>query len=378
MPNGAPDQRPENDGFSRDFEALLNGIQAMLNIQTDEYPEETTWELATENGEVLYQGGPYEAQFTLITERLCIDPEACYVFTMFDTYGDGICCQWGDGYYEITDEEGLPLLTSDGDFSFAETNNFCATFTCTLTGDVEVAPTSAPGVEDGTILVIESDGVGPFTYSVDGGMSFQDNNFFTGLPAGDYEVVILGAGECTYTETVTITSCTLEFSTATVMGESVVGASDGQIEVLVVNGVEPYTYQLGNISQDQPLFDNLSAGDYTLTIQDALGCTVDVTVTLDVIISTDNLITISGTPILVYPNPTEGVFQIELPGLETNTVFLPVQVYDGKGSLLYQSQLTQYDGRYIGSLSLYAYPDGVYFVRFLDERVARLVRVVKQ
>ena len=162
------------------------------------------------------------------------------------------------------------------------------------------------------------------------------------------------------------------------MGESEVGAGDGQIEVLVVNGVPPYTYQLGNNSQDQPLFDNLSAGDYTLTIQDALGCTVDVNITLDVIISTDNLTTIIGTPILVYPNPTEGVFQIELPGLETNTIFLPVQVYDGKGSLLYQSQLTQYDGRYIGSLSLYAYPDGVYFVRFLDDRVARLVRVVKQ
>ena len=378
LPNGAPDQQPANDGFSRDFEVLLNGIQAMLNIQTDDYPAETTWELTNENGEILYEGGPYSDQATLVTQRLCLDPEACYVFTMFDSYGDGICCVYGEGNYEITDEEGLPLLTSTGEFAFQETNNFCATFTCTLAGDVEVAPTSAPGVEDGTILIIASSGVGPFEYSADGGQTYQEENFFTALPAGDYEVVILGAGECTYTETVTIASCTLEFSTATVMGESEVGASDGQIEVLVVNGVEPYTYQLGNNTQDQPLFDNLSAGDYTLTIQDALGCTVDVNITLDVIISTDNLTTISGTPILVYPNPTEGVFQIELPGLETNTIFLPVQVYDGKGSLLYQSQLTQYDGRYIGSLSLYAYPDGVYFVRFLDERVARLVRVVKQ
>lgn len=32
---------------------------------------------------------------------LCLDDESLYEFTIFDAYGDGICCQFGRGYYKI-------------------------------------------------------------------------------------------------------------------------------------------------------------------------------------------------------------------------------------------------------------------------------------
>ncbi len=376
-PNGVSDQRPENDDFTFEFDVLLDGVDILLNILTDEYPGETTWELRDDNNQVLYSGGPYNSQFTQFQERFCLDPTECYTFTMFDSFGDGICCGFGQGNYDITDADGLPLLTSTGEFNFSETNEFCATFECTLAGEVEVAPESSVGAADGVIMAFATDGVGPFTYSIDGGQTFTESSMFTGLAAGEYEVIIAGAGDCTYTQTVTIESCTLEFLTATIMGESTTDAADGQIEVAVENGVPPYSYSLNGNTQEEPLFEGLSAGDYSLVIEDALGCTVEVDIMLDVINSTETII-IGGNAILLYPNPTEGVFKVALPGLEANSVFLPVRVYDATGRSLYEAKLPQYDGHYTGELSLYAYPDGVYYLRFMDERIQRMVRVVKQ
>ncbi|MEL7252374.1 MAG: T9SS type A sorting domain-containing protein, partial [Bacteroidota bacterium] len=375
-PNGVPDQRPDNDSFTRELEVLLDGVDIFLNILTDEYPNETTWEISNENGVILYEGGPYSDQFTEIQERFCLDPDECYTFTIFDSFGDGICCQFGEGNYEFTDADGLPLLTSTGEFGDSETNDFCATFTCTLAGEVEVALESSVGAEDGTIMVFATDGVGPFTYSIDGGTTFSEGSTFTGLAAGEYEIIIAGAGDCTYSETVVVGSCTLEFLTATVMGESTENANDGQIEIAVENGVPPYTYTLNGDSQDNPLFENLEAGDYTMVVEDSLGCTVTVDIMLDIINSTET-ITIGSAAVLVYPNPTLGVFRVELPGLEVNSVFLPIKVYDAKGSLLYDTQLPQYNGRYTGQLSLYAYPDGVYYLRFMDDRIEQMTRVIK-
>lgn len=376
-PNGVADQRPENDDFSFEFNVLLDGVEIFLNITTDFYPGDNTWELVDENGEVLYTAGPYSAQNADIVETLCLDPDACYTFTMFDSFGDGMCCAYGPGGYEITDADGLPLLTSNGQFSTIETSEFCARFECTVAGEAEAVPESAVGAGDGVIMVIATSGLGPFVYSIDGGATFQDSNMFTGLPAGDYEIIIAGAGDCEITVTATVESCTLEFSTATIMGESEADANDGQIEVAVENGVPPYSYALNGNVQDSPLFENLAAGEYTLVIEDSLGCTVEVDIMLDIINDTETIV-LGGNAILLYPNPTEGVFRVALPGLEANSVFMPITVYDATGRVLYEVKIPQYDGHYTGELSLYAYPDGVYYLRFMDERIKRMVRVVKQ
>ena len=66
------------------------------------------------------------------------DPEACitcpgiqYQFTIFDSYGDGICCDWGNGSYSVSlDGE---VVASGGDFGtgfvaggVSESSSFCA------------------------------------------------------------------------------------------------------------------------------------------------------------------------------------------------------------------------------------------------------------
>ncbi len=98
-------------------------IEVTLTLNLDNYPGETTWELADANGSVIASGGPYSSAGATITEDFCLT-DGCYDFTIFDSYGDGICCGYGNGSYSLTDGDGN-VLASGGEFTSSETTNFC-------------------------------------------------------------------------------------------------------------------------------------------------------------------------------------------------------------------------------------------------------------
>ena len=89
--------------------------ELVIEIMTDGYPGETTWEVIMD-GAIVLSGGPYSEGGTLIVETLCFPSEEqpCIQFEIFDSYGDGICCGYGDGFYNVTlDGE---LMATGGDF----------------------------------------------------------------------------------------------------------------------------------------------------------------------------------------------------------------------------------------------------------------------
>ncbi|MEA3478062.1 MAG: T9SS type A sorting domain-containing protein [Bacteroidota bacterium] len=88
-PNGNPDQYPSNDTLKVTLEKLLTPTEVGLFIRADDNPEETTWELTDDEGTVLYSGGPYSTPGATINESFTLDPNGCYMFTMYDAGGDG-------------------------------------------------------------------------------------------------------------------------------------------------------------------------------------------------------------------------------------------------------------------------------------------------
>lgn len=93
-----------------------------LTIALDQYPGETTWEI-TSGSTIVASGGPYSNQFTTVVEDICL-PVDCYDLTFFDSFGDGICCGFGTGSYNLTDAAGT-VLASGGEFLDNETSSFC-------------------------------------------------------------------------------------------------------------------------------------------------------------------------------------------------------------------------------------------------------------
>jgi subtilisin family serine protease len=101
-----------------------NDTEVTLSITLDNYPEETSWQLTNDAGATIASGGTYGSSpdGSTITENICLVDD-CYTFTIFDAYGDGICCAYGSGSYTLTD--GGTVLASGGSFGSSEATDFC-------------------------------------------------------------------------------------------------------------------------------------------------------------------------------------------------------------------------------------------------------------
>lgn len=126
--NGQADQNPVNNTASSPFEIVssFNTTTVVFRLQRDNYGSETTWTLTNAaGGAPLYQGGPYNDQTNppLITQNWNLSANQCYVFTINDEFADGICCDWGQGYYDIKTPEGV-IIAQGGQFTNVETKRF--------------------------------------------------------------------------------------------------------------------------------------------------------------------------------------------------------------------------------------------------------------
>ncbi|WP_245905254.1 T9SS type B sorting domain-containing protein [Gelidibacter algens] len=187
-----------------------------------------------------------------------------------------------------TDFQTVPeiVVTAAGTFNITvvDSNN------CSTQTTITVAATPAPvftiattdilcsNASSGTIKVNVSNANGnSLKYSIDGGLSFINGNLFSGLTAGDYDVVVQytsGKSVCvTDPQTVTINPSVAIEGTAT-LTTPYTCTTNGTITVSGVSGgVAPYTYSINGVNfQASSTFSNLTNGNYTVTIKDASSC----------------------------------------------------------------------------------------------------------
>ncbi|HFA50032.1 MAG TPA: T9SS type A sorting domain-containing protein [Bacteroidetes bacterium] len=301
-PNNLDDQIPSNDNYARDFQVVLGGVGITLELNTDLFPEETSWQLADDNGTVLFVGGPYPGQQQeLITETWCLQKDSCYNFTIFDAYGDGLTAYGVDGSYAIVDAEGNELAAIINiNFGASETNAFCLREPCALAIDIDVTDESMSNDNNGAILITITSGVSPFTFSIDGGAT----------------------------------------------------------------------------TQEEPLFSNLAGAVYNVVVTDANGCSVEQEVTVETLVAAHDIS--QEYSISVYPNPSEnGVFWLKVEGLNGRYPQLDLQIVDALGRPVSYETLTAFDNYHKGLVSLHNFPAGVYYIRFANEKVNELVKVVR-
>ena len=89
-----------------------------IQITLDEYGSETTWKLKNEYNELVAKGGPYQdgQNGSIKLEDVCLEEDGCYFLIIKDAYGDGICCEYGDGKVEIFGDDNFLITASDGNF----------------------------------------------------------------------------------------------------------------------------------------------------------------------------------------------------------------------------------------------------------------------
>jgi len=73
--------------------------EVKVDITTDRYGYETSYEITNSVGSALMSGSGYSSS-TDYSESNCLDTGS-YIFTISDSWGDGICCAYGNGSYSV-------------------------------------------------------------------------------------------------------------------------------------------------------------------------------------------------------------------------------------------------------------------------------------
>ena len=133
---------------------------------------------------------------------------------------------------------------------------------------------TCPGGSDGSINFgpVTGGDTGPYTYSIDGGTTFQAGAVFNGLTIGTYNLLAMDNNGCLGGGTVTLTQP--PFWTSFVNSNDLLCFNDnsGFIQVVAGGSTGPYTYDLSGTASATGIYINLAANNYTITMTDANGC----------------------------------------------------------------------------------------------------------
>jgi hypothetical protein len=375
-PNGVDDQDETNDRIDLEVNVTSGGTGVSLNLLTDLFPEETSWELQDLNGNILFEDGPLSKQETVHTNVWCLELDSCYLFILFDSYGDGLTAQGVDGDFIIVNSDG-GVLASLGEPNFGSEliTEFCVSVGCSLGAIVNVAHETIPGASNGLINIFAAGGSAPYQFSIDGGLTFQSSPIFAGLSPGIYQILVVDQGGCEAVSEKEVLACAMQvmFEVSNASGSD---KSDGSINVLTEGGSGAVEYSMnGGSFQENPLFENLSPGMYGIEVKDSVRCTVADSVEVSFTSSIEY--TTQGQIIRVFPNPSQGDFYIEIEGL-SDVYLLKFQVIDENGRVILTQDAGNFSGILKGYFTINTVPSGMYFLRFEHPDLDRLVRVIKQ
>ncbi|MBD0831736.1 T9SS type B sorting domain-containing protein [Aestuariibaculum sediminum] len=227
--------------------------------------------------------------------------------------------------------------------------NGCTSFTTVTIVNDPLPTVTAPTVDNQctassgfTFTVSASSGVPPYSYSINGGVSYQSSSTFTVNAAGSYTVMVRDANGCTATaSTTTEVFAPITASAALTKDITCSSPMEASIDITVSGGNTPYTYEVS--TDGGTTYTNIAgatyttsvAGTYQFRVTDANGCTEEtqqvttnpvINITADVI---SNDPTCNGyTDGSIQFNPTAGEAPFEY-SIDGGTTFVSTNVFGG-------------------------------------------------
>ncbi|MBD0822545.1 T9SS type B sorting domain-containing protein [Aestuariibaculum marinum] len=213
------------------------------------------------------------------------------------------------------------------------------------------------GSSDGSVQIVPSGGVGPYTFNFNG-LGFSTTSLYTGLAAGTYNYQVQDANECTFDGTVTITEPSILDITASATAFSCddnnIAESSTVTIVVPTTGTAPYTYSFNGsaytASNTFEVNDNGSDQTITYSVQDANGCTADGSLTISAL-----------NP------PTDLDFSATTVTCDNETASITITATNGVGTLEYETIAPSQE--IIGKQSSNVFSDlepGTYIFRVTD------------
>ncbi len=356
---------------------VIDGNILTINLFTDEYPQETTYELADDNGNVIFTGSGYIDQLTLNIDDFCLN-DGCYVFTIVDDYGDGICCEYGQGSYEILDGAGT-VLGSGGEFTTQESINFCL--------PVGSAPDAVAGfsintnldycVGDEVAVNNTSQNADTYSWTATGATPATSTNadpVFVYNTAGTFTIELTATNSTSSDMTSQTVTINPQPMTSAISGAAAAGNGTVENYNVTLTGGSTYSWDItggtqasgGTSNNISIMWDDMGAtGQVCVTETSNAGCEgIPVCLIVDLMeVSTSDIELTKG--LRIFPNPTTGMLFIE-----SNEAPEQIQVFDILGQQL-KTANTQSN-----TIDLTTFSTGVYLVKVTYDEGSVTKRIV--
>ncbi|MCX7728491.1 MAG: Omp28-related outer membrane protein [Bacteroidia bacterium] len=129
--NSNSDENPVNDQITKIVQTttlVAPSINMQMNFNQDQYGWDTRWKIIEDvTGLIVVQDGPWNnlnSSGTLLhTKTFTLQPNTCYRLEITDEYGDGACCNYGNGSYDLK-SGGTSIFSGLANYGFGLTKWF--------------------------------------------------------------------------------------------------------------------------------------------------------------------------------------------------------------------------------------------------------------
>lgn len=180
------------------------------------------------------------------------------------------------------------IVVTDNSGGCTSTINISVSLTGNISSSLTKTDAACTGVNNGAITVTSASGIGPYTFSLNGGAAVSGTipYTFSGLAPGNYTVKVndIGTGCTSAIMSIFVgmgTGITTNISTTPT---ACTGVNNGTITVTAITGTAPYNWQIDGgavvLGGSPHTFTSLSPGTHNVAITDAVGCLYNAVVTV--------------------------------------------------------------------------------------------------
>jgi len=322
-------------------------------------------------------GSATVGQPTVITFSVTVTQPTCAT----STGSVSLSSSGGTGAITYSGSATTSLTAGTYDYTATDTHGCTATATATITAPAgltvsgTVTDVSCRGGSTGSIVSSVTGGTPSYSYLWSPGSAVTSS--ISGKAAGTYSVTVTDAHGCTGVHTYTISQpATALTVSASVTNESCYRCCNGSINTTVSGGTATYTYDWSNGSHVADP-SSLCANTYTVTVTDAHSCTTTGSYTVHRFSggrSSGTTAASDGTSdaLKIYPNPTENVFNLEIPAVHQSA---QVVITDLMGQIVESRDIPENNGEPI-QFSLASVPRGIYLVKVFADGTSYTGKVI--
>lgn len=270
--------------------------------------------------------------------------------------------------YEVCDT-GTPSLCDQSEVSIA-----VVALNQVFIDEVYVDFVSCFGANDGGIEIVSVAGLGNISYQWEQGSTLSS---LSGLSSGDYLVQISSDAECSVPSSslITVPGPSAPLNVTISSYSNIDEGYDGSIELAISGGTAPYSVQWsgpnGFVSSDVNLNELNNAGQYVATITDDNGCSTQLGLSL---VGTEEINSLYS--LKVMPNPTQGIFRINITGASNKEI--SYSMFDSQGRVVLSAKPTISSDMFSEEIDASELASGIYHLNFLIGDSFKTVKVIIQ